>query len=752
MADVTGSIGNEYVELNNAATEATLKQLLAAVMLGNKQNIDQVNKMVQKSGLDPTTVAAANKGLAGISSAANTGQTSLNALSKAGNITAGAFSLINERSLSFADKLTKGEVGLSEFLTPLQKLPGALGTFGMLLVKTAEYQQANLREYEKITQIGANFGGSLTDLRQAALNSYMSLSEFGNFVKSNGEALARMGGSVNQGAKAFSVLSKDLIGSDLGTRLMSLGYSTEQINQSMATYISTTGGRTRQELANTQALAQATASYMTELDALTQFTGASKDKLAEEAKKAAQNEAFQRKLASLDEGERVKLKAAYDKAAASGIEGATDLVISTSLGLPPVTKAAQTLSGVAPQVATGFKDMTKTAMDTTKSVKDVNAEYGRTLLSAKRASEQFGKTGDALSTMPGEYGGVMRGLIGSENKLRAQGIENEQQFSERQEEIRKNIEQQQKSQATDMAKANKAISEIAQVINNMLGPAIGFLTSYFSKLVEKVASIVKWFDELGTAWKALIVAGAAVTAWMLKDLGVKKAKDAASAVSNAMKGTLARPGSLADPLYVIIVGRAPGAAGGGGGGGGGVPGGGGGGGGGKSPSGKGGGLAGKALKGGIAGMLGGVALDMASEKLAEAGHTKTAAAVDVGSSALSGASMGAMLGNVFPGLGTVIGAAAGGLLGAGYGAYQNFFKGPPKMANGGIVTQPTLVEAGEAGSEAIVPLHHLETLKTELQTLNKQSAEMIKHLKETAEYTRRTVDATKSLNRDFYKF
>ena len=31
MADVTGSIGNEYVELNNAATEATLKQLLAAV-------------------------------------------------------------------------------------------------------------------------------------------------------------------------------------------------------------------------------------------------------------------------------------------------------------------------------------------------------------------------------------------------------------------------------------------------------------------------------------------------------------------------------------------------------------------------------------------------------------------------------------------------------------------------------------------------------------------------------------------------
>jgi hypothetical protein len=741
MAEVNGTLGNEYIELNNAATEATLKQLLAATMLANKQSVDQVNKMAQKMGLDPTAVAAANKGLTGISASSTQGQSSLKSLSKASDVAAGAFSLINERSLEFVNQLTKGGVGLDQFLSPLEKLPGALGTFGMLLVQTAKYQQDNLREYEKITQIGANFGGSLTDLRQAALNSYMSLAEFGTFLKSNGDALSKMGGSVNDGAKAFSRLSKDLISSEVGTRLMSLGYSTDQINQSMANYITSTGGRTRQEMQNTQALAQATSLYLTELDALTQFTGTSKEALEEEAKKAAQNAAFQRKLASLDEGERVKLKAAYDKAAASGIEGATDLVISTSLGLPPVTKAAQTLSGVAPKVATGFNNMTKTAMDTTKTMKDVNKEYGNTLLEGKAASRQFEQVGDAIATTGGEYGKVMNGLIGVENKLRAQGIENEEEFSQRQEEIRKNIEEQQKSQATNMAKSNKAIAEIAQVINNMLGPAVNFLTGVFAKLLEHVSTAVKFFDSLATEVKLL--AGAITVLLLLYKR--KEIAEKAKSVAEAAKGKLAVPGATAaNPLYVMIVGRAPGGGGAGGGG---------------APSGpetspdtdkdkgkggkKGGGLGNK-MKFGLGGLLGGVALDVASEQAAKSGNENLSKGLDIGSYAASGAGMGAFLGPK--------GAIIGGLLGAGYGAYQNFFNGPPKMEKGGIVTQPTTVVAGEAGPEGIIPLHHLESLKTELQRLNNQSAEMIRHLRDNVDYSKRTVDAINASSGDLFKF
>lgn len=719
MADVSGTIGNEYVELNNAATEATLKLLLAATMSANKQNIDQVKAMATKAGLDPASVAAANVGLKGLGTGASSGAAVLGKIGAAGVGVVDGFLKFGSSLTPLIGKLVEGSAGLSDMMSPLAKLPGVLGLFGAALTKAAEYQEANLRVYQQITQVGANFGGSLTDLRQAALNSYMSLTDFGNFVKSNGEALARMGGSVDGGTRAFVRLSKDLISSDIGTNLMALGYSTEQINSTMATYIASTGGRTRQEMQNTQALATATSAYMTELDALAQFTGTSKDKLAEEAKKAAQNEAFQRKLSTMDEAERAKTKAAYDKAAASGIAGATDLVMSAALGLPPVTKAAQTLSGVAPGVAAGFTTMTKTAMDQNRTMKDVNAEYGRTLLAGKAASQQFGQTGDAIATMGGEYSQVMNGLIGSENKLRAQGINDEEDFSERQEEIRKNIETQNKSQAADMAKANKAIAEIGQVINNMLAPAITFLTKIAAGLTEKIAAGVKGFDELSTGVKLAAAGFAVLVAMLVKDAALRKAKEIAQSTKDKVQTLGSSP---TNALYVKIVGSVPGVTGT------------------DTGGGKTGGKFGK-LGGLGLGMAGGLAGSMASEALgADTTAGKTA---DMLGMAATGAGMGAMLGP--------LGALAGGLIGGGYGAYKNFFDGP-KMANGGIVTKPTVGMVGENEPEIVSPLRHIESLRTELETLNKQSAEMLKFMRDTAENTRRTTDATVALSGDLFKF
>jgi hypothetical protein len=722
MADVSGTIGNEYVELNNAATEATLKLLLAATMSANKQNIDQVKAMATKAGLDPASVAAANVGLKGLGTGASSGAAVLGKIGAAGVGVVDGFLKFGSSLTPLIGKLVEGSAGLSDMMSPLAKLPGVLGLFGAALTKAAEYQEANLRVYQQITQVGANFGGSLTDLRQAALNSYMSLTEFGTFVKSNGEALARMGGSVDGGTRAFVRLSKDLISSDIGTNLMALGYSTEQINSTMATYIASTGGRTRQEMQNTQALATATSAYMTELDALTQFTGTSKDKLAEEAKKAAQNEAFQRKLSTMDEAERAKTKAAYDKAAASGIAGATDLVMSAALGLPPVTKAAQTLSGVAPGVAAGFTTMTKTAMDQNRTMKDVNAEYGRTLLAGKAASQQFGQTGDAIATMGGEYSQVMNGLIGSENKLRAQGIDDEEEFSKRQEEIRTNMETQGKSQAADMAKANKAISEIGQVINNMLAPAITFLTKIAAGLTEKIAAGVKSFDELGGGMKLAVGALAGFVALLTASTAAKKAQD----IAQIAKDKLQTPGSSpTNPMYVVVVGGSAGGA---------TPG---------TPD------TGGGKKGGKFGRLGGVGLglagsiagDLAADALGR--DTTAGKGADMLGMAASGAGMGAMLGPW--------GALAGGLIGGGYGAYKNFFDGP-KMANGGVVTKPTVGMVGENEPEIVSPLRHIESLRTELETLNKQSAEMLRFMRDTAENTRRNTDATVALGGDLFKF
>lgn len=80
----------------------------------------------------------------------------------------------------------------------------------------------------------------------------------------------------------------------------------------------------------------------------------------------------------------------------------------------------------------------------------------------------------------------------------------------------------------------------------------------------------------------------------------------------------------------------------------------------------------KLLKGGLAGIIGGVALDAFAENQAAKGNKKMAAGADIASSALSGAGYGAMIGSIIPGVGNVVGGAVGGVLGGAYGLYQNW--------------------------------------------------------------------------------
>jgi hypothetical protein len=79
------------------------------------------------------------------------------------------------------------------------------------------------------------------------------------------------------------------------------------------------------------------------------------------------------------------------------------------------------------------------------------------------------------------------------------------------------------------------------------------------------------------------------------------------------------------------------------------------------------GMGGKAS---LAGIVAGVGGMYASDALNEAGHTKTATAVDIGTQALGMAGTGAMLGSFFGPVGTAVGAIGGGLIGGGMAAWQ----------------------------------------------------------------------------------
>jgi hypothetical protein len=738
MADVYGSIGNEAVELNNAATEATLRLLLQATLASSKGQKDAVKDMVTKAGLDPAAVAAANTNLKAVGTTANVSTGVFKKINVSGEGVSEGFKKLDSSLSPLIGQLIDGKAQASDVFTALSKLPGPLGVFADGLSRVARYQEENMKTYQAITASGVSLGGSLTQLRQSALNTYMTLDQFSNLMKTNSEVLSRMGGTANDGAKAFIGLSNSLLSGEIGDKMLALGYTTDQVNQGMLSYIDSTGGRNKKELQNTDGILKGTQSYLNTLDELAQITGKTRDEQAAAAKEAAANQAYQSYLMTLTEEERAKAERARADALARGGKGAEQAMMSAALGLPPMTKAAQQYTTIAGNMNQVTMKQVGAIKDSTKTIEDqkrIGTEYNQ---AAVKDKERLGKTGDALIMAGGDMAGTVGTLTGTANRAIQQGAATNAEALKQQQKIQEEREKREKSQAAEMAKAEKAMKEMGQAINDMLAPAINYMTKLVVGLTTGISAIVTGFSELHLGVKLLLAGVVALTLWKTKELVAEKAKAVTDKVKEGAGG-MRRGYTAATPLYVQIVRGAmipetggpdnKGSKGGGG-----SPG---------TPDtgdGKKGGKFGK-LGGLGLGLAGGLAGDMAADALGR--DTTGGKLADVAGTAASWAGMGAMLGPW--------GALAGGVAGAGYGAYKNFFD-TPKAANGAIVESATQVIAGEKEPELIAPIKYFNNLQTELETLNKQTADMIRYVKETAEYSRRNVDATRSLSGDLFKF
>ncbi len=534
---VRGSIGQEQVFLENAATEATLLKLLEAVQQsGGAGAASRVAGAAGAAGLNPDTVKKASE--------------SVSFLDKASTGAANGLGVLYGQLIS-------GNPSISASLAAFKGLPGPIGWVADKFSLLAQFQETNMRTYRDMSQAGVNFGGSLTDLRMASANAYVTLEQFGNILKQNSRTLAMMGGSANDGAMAFAAMSNSLIGSQAGSKLMALGYSAEDVNNSMLNYIAVTGGRTKEELANTSKITASTAAYLEELDKVSQFTGANRKQMEEEQKKAAAQAAFQRKMQSLGEEERAKLQAAYDAAAASGIAGATDAVMSVALGMPPLTKEAQQLAGTLPGAYNGLTDMTNTAMRTGTSMDQVRQANGQFVMGAVQGAQQLGRTGDALSLQGNK---TITGAIALQNQMNAKGIKSADDYANEFKKIGDNQNKQAQSQAAVMADSEKTLKEFGQVLMGLITPIVAILTPALKYLGPLLIG-------LSLAAVAVKTAMVAQAAFITARNAIRAAGGGAGGVAGAALGALRGGGGAPPTPPMGALGGVAGGAGGGAGGG-----------------------------------------------------------------------------------------------------------------------------------------------------------------------------------------
>jgi hypothetical protein len=525
-----------------------------------------------------------------------------------------------------------------------------------------------------------------------------------------------------------------------------------------------TGGRNKQEMQNTSAITKGASEYLTQLDALAEITGKSREEQEKALKEASANAAYESYLQGLDEEGKKKATLAMQNALATGGKAGADVLKSQLLGLPPMTEAAQKLTALGPNVANGIKQMGDAVNDSGKSMKDVEKGRAAAQAGATKDVERLGKsTLAAMSFMSGPDAQMASSLQKTDNINKQQGIRTAEDAEKQMQSVKEQQKKRMESEAADAAKTQKSMQELGQTIMSALLPVIKILTPVVNFLAQGLSAVAKQFERLPGILQLVIAGGLAYLAFRK----VKEAREAAGGVLGGASGLggLGRGplGSAGNPMHVIIAG---GSAGGGLGDLGSK--------GGKGKLGKLGGLGKGVLKGaGVAGgiasalMLAGDLSDIEAQKKAgtiseaEATKAKGGAVGEAGgglAGGLAGAAAGAALGSVVPILGTAIGGLIGGAIGAygggglGKSAGEFLAGGSKKAADGALVSNATNITAGEAGPEIISPIKYFNNLQSELETLNKQTMEMIRYMKETAEYTRRTHDATKSLGGDLFKF
>ena len=262
------------VEAQNAASEATLRQILKALGgragqvggpsggggggIDTKKGQEGVDKLGKTSGKASSSVAKLG------SAAASVAGGLINGLTAA---IGGAIGAVT----GMATGLLEGKTSIHEFT---KNVPGLNIVSGII--------ENQMSMFKELSSVGAGFGNNMFEITQVAGQSALSMQTLGKIIASESEGLRMFGGSVQDGTRRFGRLSKELRTGDMGRKLLGMGLTTEELNENLISYneLLVSTGRDRY-MTDTQ-IAAGSAAYSLELDKIARLTGKSRKQIEDE--------------------------------------------------------------------------------------------------------------------------------------------------------------------------------------------------------------------------------------------------------------------------------------------------------------------------------------------------------------------------------------------------------------------------------------------------------------------------------------
>jgi hypothetical protein len=672
MAEVTGDIGGTPVQLNNAATEATLKQLVSAVALlsvklnKDAKTQDQINRQMKKfyENLDKANKQQVNLTKSqkeaqeqidkGIKLAQERDRIEKRSQYVAREVTLGLFKL-NQAAQGAVLSLTSI---MNEMSTLGNSITGAANVFAQIPVvgtvlsrvfgAIAGAADRSYKAFQQSASVGANFSGSITEMIDSASLAGLTIDQFSALVAKNGESLAMLGKGTADGARRFATLGKMMKDSGVADQLYRMGYTAQDINDGMLQFTSRLAkGGALQTMTTTQ-IADVTGRYLKELDAVAKLTGQSKQALQDQ------------EAARMRDAQYLTLKNRLD---ADGQKNLELLMASIPEGMKDGAKevlATGTATTVAGEQFLAFmqqsgRDLSSLGINARRTGTITLGQVTGIGKTMKREATDFANSG--VGETAGLFINEMNGIVVAANQYKAQQQDLEQAIADqvKAEKERKAQEERLKKEGLDPASLQKFQQQIAELSNRftkLLGENVPTLMGAFNSLASFITNyLVPAFVFVIDNLKELVVGFLAFKAAMIAYQLKVKFQEARAHLwgKTPADARFVRPlGAMGPGGPVDVDGDEKGK------------------GKGKKPSRVGGFLKG----GGLA--IAGMGASYASGALEEAGHEKSAAVTDIAGSAATYAGTGMMIGSVIPGVGTAIGGIVGGLAGSALGLWDNW--------------------------------------------------------------------------------
>lgn len=558
MADVTGDIGGQPVQLNNAATEATLKQLVAAIALMSARmgkdaktqkqldaelkkfasQLDRAGKTIKSRAGDEAKLSAEQKKALKAKELENKQLAEKRAREEALAKAQQEYKQRLQNSIDTVQMFTSGinDVGLKAVDlakdlsqmgdnieaagSALREIPVFGGLIGAAFSAVASAANKTYDSFVQMSSVGANFGGSIQEMQRTVSETGLTLDQFTNLVKNNAESLALMGGSAQEGAKRLGRLGREMRASGVETELLKLGFTTEQINNGMASFGGTLAKTGALRGMTDKQVAEATGSYLKNLDAVSRLTGQSREDLQKQRDERMRDSQLRLMMANMDAESQANLHALMDSIPKEHSAGLKEIMATGTATSQEGVKALAYLR----QMGVDAQSFGQQVRSTGKLTKEQMIAFGDQY---QRGATQFAKSG--LASTLGKFGEegdkafVTASLdVAARTKTFGQAMEESAEASRRAKEAGLTPE--------DMARNKQAMTDLsnqflALLANSELLPA---LLGAFKSGMEVVGPIlISTFEFVGN--NAMLV-GAVLTG-LAVTLGIFKAAMLASEIA-----------------------------------------------------------------------------------------------------------------------------------------------------------------------------------------------------------------------------